>query len=311
MIKSAKRGLGLLACYKKAVVFAYAANLGVALLLAVPMLRSIDESFGDGLYDRQVVESIDHDWLELFRERASGAASTFSPAVLGLGPFLEHWETLLEGDLPALPAEILLVATLYLVLNAFLNGAFLGSLSFDPQGTVIREYFRTGGEFFGRFLRMALLAASLYILLQIVVAIPLGFLLENIEKTAETARSGFYWRFSFFLLSFPLVLLLGVLVDYAKIILAAEDRTSVLLALFTSCAFFLRNLPALGGLYLILSGAAVLWLLLYAALENLLPQGSGLGIAAAFAVQQAYLAGRLAIRHWFYSAQFSFYLQRR
>lgn len=310
MFAALKKGARLLRAHKKAVFFAWLLNLLTAGLLFFPFLQTLDESLGRGLYRETMVETIDYDWQELFLDNSNRLASTFTPSVAGLGPFARNLEALLDGKLTALPLPIVLTAALYLLLNAFVTAAAVGSFAVDPQGTSFREFFRTGGEFLGRFFRLTILALLGFWLLRAVAAAPLERFVEAVTASASVDRTVFYWDLTRYAVVFGLMILLNMAFDYARIVAAVEDRTSVLLGFLSALTFCLAYLlPAL-ALYLLIGAAAVGWAMLGVAMEQWIPQSSGFGVLAAFLAQQVYMVGRLGFRFYFYAAQMEFFLER-
>lgn len=305
------RGWDLLRSHKKAVVFFYLTNLLISSVLIFPFMEVFERSLGPGLYRQKMLEALDYDWLTLFQENAAGFAATFSPAVLGLSPFARHLEWVLDSGLSELPWTILALGAVYIVIHAFFAAAAIGSFAMDPAGTNIREFFRNGGQFFGRMFRNSLLALMVYWLLQQAIAGPFRMLVEYATRDAFSERSLFYWNVSRYIVLLFLFMFVNMVFDYSRIRTAVEDRTSVLLAFLSALAFSLKNFFSAYGLYLSITVLGVLWVLLYGGVEYLLPQASWVTILLAFVCQQIYIIGRLIVKVLFYSAQLHFLNDRR
>ncbi len=310
MFKALIEGWGLLARHKKAVVFYYLSNLLLASLLLFPFVDAFEGSLGDGDYREKMVERLDYDWFELLQDRAQGLASTFSPSVTGWGPFARNLETLLSGKWGSLPLEILGIGLLYLLANSFLTAATLASVAIDPGGNSIREFLRLGGEFWGRFFRLSLLSLTCFGLAYWILLGPLHSWTQTMSGGASVGRDAFLWSFSGLLLGGVILAAINLVFDYAKVITASSDRTSVILASLSALFFWFNHLLPAAGLYLALSLLGLLWIALMTTLEGVIPQAAGLGIVAALIVQQIYMVGRLALRFYFYTAQLEFYLAR-
>ena len=310
MIRALRKGWGRLKRHKKAVACVYLTNLLVAGLLAIPFLRTVDHSFGDGAYRQKLAENLDYDWFMLFRDRVSGFASTFDPTVLGLGPFARNLEALLDGKLAELPWALLTLGGIYILLSSFLLAATLGSFALDPKGTTFRGFFRNGGVFFSRFFRITVLALLTFGLVIGWIAQPLASLVNHIAAEAVTEVSVFVWNLLRYVFLLVIFTFLNMVFDYAKIKTALEDRTSVLLAVLSAFTFCITNFLPAYGLYLLITGMGALWMLIYGLVEYLLPQRSWWTILLAFGWQQFYILGRLTIKLLFYSGQMQFLLER-
>jgi hypothetical protein len=302
-------GLNLLLRHKKAVLALYMVNLGLLLVLVMPFMGVLEDSLGSGIYGEKLIRDLDYDWLNLFRERAKGAASTFSPTVTGLGPWFKSQESLLDGGLLSLPIEILVMAAVYLLINSYLTGAALGSMVMDPRGTTVKEFFRTGGEFFGRFFRLSLLSVCLFWFLYSWVVNPVRILVEDLTREASVDTTIFLWKLATYIATMLLFLVVNLVLDYAKIVTVAGDRTSILLAAASGVSFVFGNFQKTVTLYVTIGFFGVVAICLVSFLEGGLPQTTAFGILAAFAVQQIYVFLRLGLRLYFYSSETKLFIQ--
>ncbi len=310
MLGILKQGWYQLGNHKKTVFYFYCANLLVAALLLVPFMQVFEDSLGPGLYRDKLVGQLDYDWYTLFTDRVTGFASTFTPWVLGAGPFARNWEVLLDGDLTELPWVIVSLGALYTLLNSFLLAAAVGSLALDPEGTSFREFFRNGGMFFGRFFRLAVLAVLAFWFVGSWIVEPLSDLVEKLTNAAVTDRGAFYWNVTHYVIVLVIFLFLNMLFDYAKIKTALEDRTSVVVAFFSALKFCTTSFFSSFGFYLLITVVGLACVVLYTGIEWLLPQQGWLTILLAAIVQQLYMMGRLTVKLLFYSGQMQFYLKR-
>ncbi len=309
MLVALRQGWRLLKRHKKAIVFYYLANLLVASLVLVPFVTAFEDSLGQGDYRETQVERLDNDWYQLLRHRAGSLLGTFSPSVTGLGPFARNLDRLLDGRLGDLPAELVGLGVLYLLINSFLTAAALGSAAVDPRGCSMREFLRTGGEFFGRFLRLGLLSLAAVGAVWLVLLGPLQSWTRDLADAAAVDRTAQLWRWAGLAAAGLLLGFVNLVFDYAKAITAASDRSSVLLASLSALFFCITYLVPATGLYVLLSVLGVAWILAAVSLESLIPQASGWGILTAFLLLQLTMVGRLTLRFWFYTAQLRFYVR--
>lgn len=303
-------GLRRLSAHKKGIVLAYAVNLAVAGIVLLPFMTIFEESLEGGLYNEKLLENLDYDWYQLFSERVSGFASTFSPGLTGYGPFLRNLEALLEFSLTALPGLLVALGFIYVLANTYVNAAFIGSLAMDPGGTTVREFLRTGGEFMGRFFRLSLLSLFAFFAVNSLILEPVRAMAHELAVSSLTDRIAFYWELGVYCLALPLLLLLNMIFDYAKITLAQGNRTSSFLALCSALRFvwtYPGNALLLYAVLILLGTAGVF---VFVSVESWIPPAGIPGMAVAIGVQQLYLAFRIAMRLYFYSAQTQFYLDR-
>ncbi len=254
-----QEGWKLLRRHKKAVIYFYLANLLVASLLLFPFMQVFEDSLGPGLYREKLVGDLDYDWYGLVQDRVTGFASTFTPWVLGAGPFARNLELLLDGELTELPWAIVSLGALYILLNSFLLAAAVGSFALEPQGTSIRQFFRNGGMFFGRFFRLAVLAVLAFWFVASWMVEPLGDLGEYLTNQALTDRGAFFWNLARYLIVLGIFLFLNMLFDYAKIKTAIENRTSVLLAFISAVRFCVTYFFSAFGFYLLITALGLAW----------------------------------------------------
>ena len=304
-------GWRLLTRHKKAVFFFYLTNVMVAAFLLVPFMEVFDHSLGLGLYREQMVHALDYDWYTLFVDRVTGFASTFAPWVMGAGPFAKNMEALLNGEITQFPWEILCLGGVYVFLQTFLLGATLGSLSLNPKGTSTRQFFQNGVIFFGRFFRLAVLALLTFWVLDSWIIEPLAFLVNKLSEGALTDRGASAWNLVYYLLMLLVFMIVNMLFDYAKIKVAIEDSTSIILSFLAGVNFCKKHFLAAFGLYLGITMLGVIGVLIYTGVEHVLPQRTWLPIVVAIFWQQLYVLGRLSIKLFFYTSQVQFYLQRQ
>ncbi len=310
MLRLLKEGYGLLRCHKKAVMFFYIGNLSVAGLVALPFMKVFERSLGSGFYREKLVESLDYDWLTLFQDRVTGFASTFSPAVMGVGPFVRNLQALLDGKLSDFPVTLLALGGTYVVLNSFLLSASLASFTLDPKGATIREFFRNGGGFFGRMIRLTILVFLTFWFLNAWVGEPLGALIRYISADALQETSVFYWQNARFVLLLLLFLFVNMVFDYARIKTIVEDRTSIILAFLSALTFCITYARPALAFYLLITGLGLFWMVVYSVGESLMHQQHWLAILVVVLWQQLYMVGRLSVKLLFYTSQLHFYLDR-
>ena len=112
----------------------------------------------------------DFDWWAEWSDGPRGPSSALSPDLLGTGFAFRNLELLLKGWLPAglfardgrasLDPTILGLGALYLLLQVFLTGGLLGVFRAPRGGWTVRGLVHGSGFYFGRILRVSLLALA-------------------------------------------------------------------------------------------------------------------------------------------------------
>jgi hypothetical protein len=268
------------------------ATSAATLPAAVTLCASIEHHLGDSLSASTAAAGVDLRWWEEFTAR-SGSPRSFTPAIIGAAGPVSTYSSLLDGNGP--PFEVLGALALSLLLWLFLSGGLLDRYA-RRRRTGARGFFGACGVFFFRFLRLGLLAGLAYAFL-------LGPAHEWLFDTAypwvtrETSveRTAFLWRVIFYAIWLAPLLLVNLVVDYAKVRAVVEDRHSAIGAVVAAARFIVRHPAAVAAVYGANVAVAAVVLLAYILMA---PDGRGgdWRLLVALAVGGAYLLARLAVR---------------
>jgi len=268
------------------------ATAAATLPAAMAVYASIQDDLGDSLIASKVAAGIDLRWWQEFAGQG-GPGRSFYPTIIGGAAPVSTYSDLLDGMGPPMEAVGAIVPGLLLWM--FLSGGLLDRYA-RRRRTGTRGFFGACGVFFFRFLRLGLLAAIAYAFL-------LGpfhwWLFDGLYPwiTRETSveRTGFVWRVVVYAIWLVPVLLVNLIVDYAKVRAVVEDRHSVIGAMVAAGRFVLRHPASVAGVYGVNAVIAAVVLLVYILVA---PGGRGgdWRLLAALAVGGAYLLARLAIR---------------
>jgi hypothetical protein len=196
------------------------------------------------------------------------------------------------------------------VASAFLNGGILEVLATpgDPR-SLLHRFFRGGGHFFGRYLRLLVLTV-------------VGALIVSVISTAAVgaATSGLAdseWEPASMVVGLVILLVLALVwtwfllaQDYARIRVAADDSRRMVRAWFHAMGFVARRVFAtytLGTLFMTASGLLVALWLLY---DGNRASGTWGGIVALVLVQQVLLFGRASVRVALVESERIYYVAR-
>ncbi|MBC7187070.1 MAG: hypothetical protein H5U38_08560 [Calditrichaeota bacterium] len=303
VFQSIKSGMQAVLGNPKVGVAVYLTNLALGITLALPMYRILHASLAYSGVRETMALGFDYDWWTEFSAHADGLAKTFRPEVLGLGPFFENAEFLVQGLFGRFGLMVLLVGLLYLVVNAFLAGGAFGSYAAERQKQTMTRMFAAAGQFFARFLSLVAMAVFFYFL----VYKGAGGLVRNtvtqLSEGLATERAAFFVSGLGTLVVFFLLTFVNLVFDYAKAVVVHENRQSAAEALWIATKFVVGHLGKCLGLYWLLGIAGGVAVFLLFGLVSLIPQSKGGGIFVAFLVFQLLVMVKVFVRLLFYSSQ--------
>jgi len=305
-LTAAFSGFGRVLASPSLVLFLWLANVLVAIPLAVSMAGSIEESIDSSLVHQNLRDGFDMGWYGEFDARAKGVEKTLSPSLVGAGAFFDNIEAWLNGRLFEMLPALVALGVVYALLWALLLGGILHRYA-DRRGLFrLSELFSQGGEFFFRFVRLAVLSGFLYYLVYRFA----GWLFGRVEDatrdvTVEKTVLGYVVAAA--LLVALLLTFIHMAFDYAKIATYKENRRSMILAAIKGFRLVLGNPGRTSVLYY---GLGFFGLLLLGAYHVMAPgpgQASVPGVVFAFLIGQAYLVLKLVLRLTFYAGQMALY----
>ena len=270
-----------------------------ALPLAYAMHGAIVASLGQSLTADAAARGMNYEWMQEFGGQTAGLASTFRPTIVGYSALLDNLSAFIDNV--RRPSAIAAASGVYVLIWVFLAGGVIDRYAGSPARS--KGFVSAGATYFLRFFRLALVAAIAYGLLfgalhpwlftKVYPRLTRGI---DAEPAAFLIRLGLYVVFLLILSAVSLVF------DYAKVRVVVEDRRSMIVALAASWRFIRRHPSGAVGVYLlnVLLFAALLGAYAFAA-----PPGGGMGVMAwaAFAIGQAYIAGRLCVRLLFFASE--------
>lgn len=271
------------------IVGLWSSTFVLALAPAALLHARIAEHLGSSMAAETAAAGLSFDWWNEFLAEASGISHTFVPSIIGFAAVLRNLSAIADGESPAF--VIALAATAYGALSLFLLGGILDRLARD-RALGSGAFFAACGVFFFRFLRLALLAAPIYLILFMGLH---PWLFETLypawTRNLLVERTAFLVRVILYAMFGALVLLTNLILDYAKIRAVVEDRHSMLGAFPAGVRFVRRNPGATAALYALNAGLFVILAVLYAMVAT----GTG-PVLVSFAVGQLYILLRVIVR---------------
>jgi hypothetical protein len=225
------------------------ATLLFALPLAFALSGMIEQHFGSSLEAERAWGNWKPGWATEFAQQSQGIGRTFTYEILGFGGSLATASNFID-NVPLNPT-IAGAAAAYVLLWVFIWGGILDRIA-RARPVRTGAFFSACGVYFFRFLRLGVITGAVYWALFRWLHPYLFETLYNqwtsdltVEKTALVLRAVLY---GIFLVALMLV---SLVVDYAKVRVVVEDRRSMTGAIVAAVRFIRRRPFRTLGLYLL------------------------------------------------------------
>ncbi len=285
------------------VIGVWLATVLVALPFAMMLQALIGDHLGASVVAESVAKGVDFDWWNEFLAQTSGVGVSFVPAILGFAAVMKNLSTVV--DLPGLPLVIGIAVSVHMLVSLFLAGGVLDRLARD-RSIGAGAFFSACGIYAARFLRLAIIATAVYWVLFVPYH---GWLFDRVYPAVieglTDERAAFFYRVGLYAAFLAPVLLVNLIVDYAKVRAVVEDRRSMIGAVAAGWRFVRRHPGAAIGLYAL---NAVLFLLVIG-LYYLAAPGAEQDVLA-FAIGQIYIVLRVIVRLQFAASQIALFQGR-
>jgi hypothetical protein len=282
----------------------YATTLLVALPLAIALEGMLADHLGTSLAGAAVVRGGDVAWWQEFSAQATGLGTTFVPSIIGFGAVLQDLSGLLD-NLP-LAATISGVTAAWLLLWSFLAGGIVDRYARN-RATRARGFCGACGAHFPALLRLGLFALVAYWILFAWIH-PLIFETAYGRLTHEVAveRTAIATRLAGYVIFGVLLLLVNVVIDYARIRIVVEDRRSAAGGLLAGLRFVRRHAGAVAGVYVLNGLLFVVLIVVYA----LVAPGATRSVWVALAIGQTFILLRHVLKLTFYASETALFQSR-
>ncbi len=277
-----------------------------ALPVAVVLGNSLQQSFGLTLAAEPMAEGFDDNWYGEYRGSAKGIEKSFDPTLAGPGGVLANVEAWANGSSAKQFTGLVGLGLLFALAWALFLGGAIERYAFADGPRGVAAMLNSGGRYWGRFVRLALLSAVVYYgVYRLHRWLIDGLESRLVDVTEET--SAMWATLAVYAGTALLLLLARACFDYAKIAIVIEDQRSALLSAVRGVAFVATHPVATIGVVLLIAAAAVVPLTLYTWLRpTLITPGWG-GVIYAILVGQVWMLTRLALRLTLLGAQTALY----
>lgn len=303
IVRSFVAGLEKVVQFPSLIAWLYLTSVLLTVPLALSMRTLLKDSLGSSLVHENLRQGFDMDWYGEFSSGGAGLADSFGPSVVGALPVLNNLEKLLDGEILQADGTILLAGLLFLLAWAFFAGGILDRYAHPDEPPTRARFFSQNGEYFFRFVRLLIISLLFYWGIFRWVANPLHDWLEDATRDVTQEKTVILFTLLVYALVAFLLLLVSLVLDYAKIALVVERRRSALLACLRGVRFVLTHPGSALGLYLLLATVSLLLVWLYSLVAPGPGQSGAITILLAFLVGQIYLIARLGLKLWFLAGQ--------
>ena len=273
-----------------------ALTLFVSVPLAIALRGMLEGHLGASLAADAALRGANYEWWQEFQAQAAGLGTTFVPSIIGFGAVLLNLSNLLD-NLP-LATTVAGATAAWLVLWSFLAGGIVDRLARN-RPTRARGFFGACGAHAGALIRLGLIALAVYAALFSWLhpllfdrLLPRATHGTTVERTAFFARAGMYGLFGL-----PLVLV-NLVIDYARVRIVVEDRRSAIGAVLASIRFLRANAATATGVYVV---NTVLFLVVLACYALAAPRASAPGLVVLL-VGELYILARHYLKLAFYGS---------
>jgi hypothetical protein len=216
---------------------------------------------------------------------------------------LRNLEELLDGDMLAMNWALAVAGLFYLLAWAFLTGGVLDRYAHPELPRLRVRFFSHCGEYFPSLVQLLAVTMLLYWAAFRFVVRPLHDWVERLTLDVTVERTVILWTAGVYAVALLLLMLIGLLNDYAKISLVVEKRRGAISALAGSLRFLVQNSGKACLLFVLLSTMSLGVLLAYLAVAPGPGQASWATVFVALAISQIYLLARLLVKLWFLASQ--------
>ena len=294
-------------------------NLATAAMLAAPMALLLRRDLHHTQSAENMMYGFDFPWWSQWSDGQSGWPASFGPDVFGAGFAFRNLDLLLRGALPgnlfgrraedgSLPLDpvILALGAAYLLVQTFLAGGILATLRGAVGAWTVRGLLHGAGFYFGRMLRIALVAL---VAAGIVFALnaPFARWADGRARESVSESSAMAWLLGRHAVLLLALFFVNLVSGYAKAIVVLEERSSAVLAFVSGLSFCLRHFRKTFGHYLAVAAAGVVFLGVWRIADGAYTTTGYKTQLVTFVLLEALVLSRIALRVMLMGGQLALY----
>lgn len=273
------------------VLIFFACNLFLAAAIAAPMHSAIADHLGNSALGEQLARGFDSSWLAEFQIANHAFLKSFSIAIV-------------YGSILFLVLNTLLSAGAF---EFFRRCAVAGGSACDTEMPALHIFGSGIGKYFLRFARLIVIASIFYFVAFWFWQMPAANFLDRMFRDSPVERWHFYLDWLRWALLIASVVVVNIVVDYAKADIAVDEHKSALAAVGHAAGFVLTNFRRVLAIYVVLGAMAAFTVFVYSAFARFFPQSSVATIFVWFVVAQVLLWFRWMFRLASWGAAVAFY----
>ncbi|NUN08133.1 MAG: hypothetical protein HUU54_03060 [Ignavibacteriaceae bacterium] len=255
-------------------------NIVFAVVLTLPISTLIGLHLGNSLINHRLAVEFDYQWFLQFRYDHRGAIAAIHPFVFS-------------------------VAFVYMLIQLFYTGGLLTVILNRSKNHYV-DFFYGGVKYFIRFLKVFFVMLLFYI-----VAFMVDVLTEfGLNLFIDSSYNEFIYaslttlRYLLFLF---LIVLINIMADYSKVIIAVTDRYDALAVIRDAFIFIRKNADKVFIVYLTISSFVAIAAITYNVVDGFLPKRPMLLLIPVFIIQQILIIFRVLIKMFFFTSEVFLY----
>jgi len=282
IIKPYFKGLKTTLSSTKMTFVIYFFTLFLALLVALPFKSMLSDAVGKSMSTYTLLSDFDYTAYKDFLLQHEDVIKYFQKQFIWFGLF-------------------------YLISSIFISGGILSVIHNKKNKSTLKTFFVGCGEYFSRFLRLAVILIPLHLLIAALVFGAARFIIKSQIESFKSEVDIVIIASIGILIYLFLAVLIFIVSDYSKIVLVQNDSTKVLNSLGKGVKFTFQHLISTYSLYLLLLALPFLLIISYFVLETKIGMVSSSTIIGMFVVQQIFVGLRIFVKVWFLASQYSYH----
>ena len=267
---------------KKLTLIIYAITLLLALVLAIPFEKTIENEAGNSMAFSSLIKDFDYTVYKDFINQYGKVIDPYISTAVWMG-------------------------ILYLLFTIFFEGGIFTVLRREEDKYSLRLFWEGSAVYFSRFLRLAIYSIIIQVMIAASIYISLGKALESAFDRVESEASMFYIGAAGVLIHLILFIFILTVTDYAKVMMVENAGYKPFKTLFRGMGFVFRHFLSSYFLYLSLLIVPIVLFIVYFSIEGAVGMTSGFKIFIIFIIQQVLIWSRVFIKVWILGSELVLY----
>ncbi len=251
-------------------------NIVFSLVLTIPILAILQDNLSHSLWSSKLALELDYFWLLQFQHSN-------------------------KNILDKLPILLFSIIGLNILIQKLYQGGLLAVFN-NPKKNHVSDFFYSGVKYWYRFIKVSVVAISLFALVFIVDS-QLDAFIEYLTKDANSVLLDLIIRSIRYLILLFLIGVISILSEYTQVFLALRDSQKIRTAIGFAISFIRRKFFLVFTTFLIVSIIGALGAVIYNVVAILIPRSPFYFLILTFILQQMLIIFRLAITMLLYATE--------